>query len=105
MVVKFGLTTVLNKQPLFVQPAVKPGLTTVLDEQRFIQHGCQTRLYYQTGLYNRFDSRLNEQWLFVQPEIYDQQVVSCKRGFTVLMLFLMTNQQCQCTEGNAMLYK
>jgi len=101
MVVKFGLTTVLNKQPLFVQPAVKPGLTTMLDEQRFIQHSCQTRLYCQTGLYNR----LNEQWLFVQPEIYDRQVVSCKRGFTVLMLFLMTNKQCQCTEGNAMLYK
>ena len=28
-----GLTTVLNKQPLFVQPVVKPGLTTMLNEQ------------------------------------------------------------------------
>ena len=32
-----GLTTMLNKQPLFVQQVVKPGLTTLLNEQLFVQ--------------------------------------------------------------------
>ena len=35
-----------------VQTGVTTGLTTVLNEQLFVQHRCQT------GLYNRFDSRL-----------------------------------------------
>jgi len=52
-----GLTTVLNEQPLFVQPLVKPCCTT-----RFIT-GC---IHDTTG------------W---QP--FWQQVVSCKRGFIV----------------------
>jgi len=45
-----GLTTVLNEQPLFIQPVVKPSLTTVLVDVR--STGCQT------GLYNRFNNRL-----------------------------------------------
>jgi len=44
-----GLTTVLNEQPLFVQPVVKPGCTTVLTTG-YIHNttGCQTGLI--TGL-------------------------------------------------------
>ena len=68
-----GLTTVLNEQPLFVQPVVKPGLRTVLNEQLFVQPvvkprctsslttgcihdtaGCQSGY----GFDNRFDNRL-----------------------------------------------
>jgi len=40
-----GLTTVLNEQPLFVQPVVKPGCTTGCMHDTA---GCQTRL--TTGL-------------------------------------------------------
>jgi len=34
-----GLTTVLNEQPLLVQPVVKPGCTT-----GFVKPGCTTGL-------------------------------------------------------------
>ena len=80
---KTGLTTVLNEQPLFVQPVVKPGCTTGLTtgcihDTAGCQTGCQTGL--TTG------------WMFVytiQPVVKRvwqpvwQQVVSCKRGFIV----------------------
>jgi len=44
-----GLTTVLNEQPLFVQPVVKPGCTTGLTtgcthDRAGCQTGCQTGL-------------------------------------------------------------
>ena len=56
-----GLTTVLNEQPLFVQPVVKPSCTTGMTTGYIHDtEGCQTgnRLYrvykhltgYQTGL-------------------------------------------------------
>ena len=62
----------LNEQPLFDQPVVKPGcttgLTTVLNEQLFIQPvvkpGLTTGCIHdtagcQTGLSNGFDSRFD----------------------------------------------
>ena len=44
-----GLTAVLNEQPLFVQPVVKPGCTTGLTtgcmhDTAICQTGCQTGL-------------------------------------------------------------
>jgi len=65
------LTTVLNEQPLVLQPVVKPGCTTGLTT------GCiHDTAVCQTG------------WMFVdtiQPVVKPvwQQVVSCKPGFTV----------------------
>jgi len=65
-----GFTTMLNEQPLFVQPVVKPGCTRY------------SRLSNQ--------SRLTTGWMFVytiQPVVKPvwqrawQQAVSCKRGF------------------------
>jgi len=74
-----GLTTVLNEQPLFVQPVVKPGCTTGLTtgcihDTAICQTGCQMGL--TTG------------WIFVytiQPVVKPvwQQIVSCKQGFRV----------------------
>jgi len=81
-----GLTTVLNEQPLFVQPVVKLGCTTgfttgCIHDTAGCQTGCQTRL--TTG------------WMFVytiQPVVKRdwQPVVSCKRGVrhTALALIL-----------------
>jgi len=44
-----GLTTVLNEQPLFVQPVVKPGCATgmttgCIQDTAVCQTGCQTEL-------------------------------------------------------------
>jgi len=71
-----GLTTMLNEQPMFVQPVVKPGCTTGLttgctQDTAGCQTGCQTGL--TTG------------WMFVytiQPGW--QPVVSCIQTFTRL---------------------
>jgi len=62
---KTGLTTVLNEQPLFVQPVVNPGCTTGLTtgcihDTAGCQTGCQTGLttglttgcIVQTGVYS-----------------------------------------------------
>jgi len=75
--------TVLNEQPLFVQPVVKPGCTTGLTagcihDTAGCETGCQTGL--TTG------------WMFVytiQPVVKPvwQQVVSCKGGFSNLGLY------------------
>jgi len=48
-------STVMNEQPLFVQPVVKPSLTAVFKEQLFVQPVVKR---CQTGLYNRFDNHV-----------------------------------------------
>jgi len=64
------LTTMLNEQPLFVQPVVKPGCTTSLITGCIHDTtGCQTGL--RTG------------WMFVYM-IHWQPVVSCIQTFTRL---------------------
>ena len=68
-----GLTTVLNEQPLFVQPVVTPGCTT----------GLTTGCIHDTAVWQTC-------WMFVhtiQPvvKLVWQQVVSCKWGFTVTL--------------------
>jgi len=62
----------LNEQPLFVQPVVKPGLnkqplflqpcwtnsavrSTLNEQPLFVQHGCEI------GLYNRLDNWFDNQ--------------------------------------------
>jgi len=70
LVVKPGLTTVLNEQ-LFVQPVVKQscttGLTTVLNEQPlFVQK-----------LSNGFDNRLN---------VCIHDTTGCETGFTTVCI-------------------
>ena len=75
-----GLTTVLNEQPLFILPVVKPGCTTCLTtgcihDTAGCQTGCQTNL--KTG------------WMFVctiQPVVKPvwQPVVSCIQTFNQL---------------------
>jgi len=60
-----GLTTVLNEQPLFVQPVVKPGCTTGLTTGCIHDAaGCQTEpvecLYTRYNrLSHRFDNRFD----------------------------------------------
>jgi len=49
------LTTVLNEQPLFVQPVVKPGCTTGLTTGYMYTRYSR----FSNGLSNGFDNRLN----------------------------------------------
>ena len=81
-----ALTTVFNKQPLFVQPVVKPGCTTVLTTG--LTTGC---IHDTAGCQTGCQTGLTTGWMFVytiQPVVKPvwqplwQQVVSCKRGFT-----------------------
>jgi len=58
LVVQPGLTTVLNEQPLFVQPVVKPGCTT-----RYCHLSNRLSVECLYTRYNRFDSGFDN-WLY-----------------------------------------
>jgi len=81
-----GLTTVLNEQPLFVQPVVKSGCTTGLTtgcihDTAGCQAGCQrgltTGCIVYTSIHTNIQPVVKPLW---QPAW--QRVVSCKRGLT-----------------------
>jgi len=77
--------TVLNEQPLFVQPVVKPGYTTGLTagcihDTAVCQTGCQTGLTTGCIVYTNIYPVVKPVW---------QQVVSCKRGFTARLMLLL----------------
>jgi len=72
--IQTGLTTVLNEQPLVVQPVVKPGLTTLLNEQLFVQPvvkpRCTTSLtagciHDTAGCHTGCQTGLPTGWMFV----------------------------------------
>jgi len=107
-----GLTTVLNEQPLSVQPVVKPGCTIGLTtgcihDTAGCQTGCQTGLttgciHDTVGCQTGCQTGLTTGWMFVytiQPVVEPvwqpvrQQVVSCKRGFTHTRLLPTFRQQ------------
>jgi len=81
-----GLTTVLNEQPLFVQPVVKPGCTTGLTtgcihDTAFVKPVVKRVWQPVECLYTRYN-RLSTTGC-QQPGW--QQVVSCKRGLTFVV--------------------
>jgi len=85
-----GWTTVLNEQPLFVQPVVKPGCTTGLTTGCIHDTAvCQTSC--QMGL--------TTHWMFVYTI---QPVVSCIQTFTRLSNWFDNCQWQSCSAVNCL---
>jgi len=92
--IRSGLTTVLNEQPLFVQPAVKPNCTTGLrtgciHDTASCQTGCITGwlfVYTIQPVVKPVWQPVCIVYTNIQPVVIPvwQQVVSCKRGLTVV---------------------